>query len=108
MINKVDKQIDNINSSLAWIKNNKPNDYKVKFINLVEQRRRLKVVKRASFDNPAIAAFGKSQVGKSYLMSCILQKRDITDNKEQVKAFKVKANNKEYDFIKEVNPIGDD
>ena len=104
MKNKVDKQINNINESLAWIKRNNPDDYKVKFINLVEQRRRLKVVKRASADNPAIAAFGISQVGKSYLMSCILQKRDSDGS---VKQFKVNCGGNEYDFIKEINPIGD-
>ena len=104
MIDNVTKQINNINESLEWIRNNKPNDYKVKFINLVEQRRRLRVVQRAAKDNPAIAAFGKSQVGKSYLMSCILQKREADG---AVKQFKVCCGNKEYDFIKEVNPIGD-
>lgn len=103
MLSKISNQIDNINDSLAWIKANKNADYKVKFINLIEQRRKLNVVKRAFADNPAIAAFGKSQVGKSYLMSCLLQKRE----NDGIKPFKVCASNKEYDFIKEINPIGD-
>lgn len=99
MVQEISKQIDNVDKALAWIKINKADDYQVKFLDLVEQRRRLKMVKRAASDNPAIAAFGKSQVGKSYLMSCILQNKG--------KAFKVCTNGNEYDFIKEINPIGD-
>lgn len=99
MIQEISKQIDNVNRAIDWIKTNKSEDYHVKFLDLVEQRRKLKELKRAKGVNPAIAAFGKSQVGKSYLMSCILQNKG--------KAFTVSANGKEYDFIKEINPIGD-
>lgn len=98
MLDTVSKQIENINESLVWIKTNKPDDYKVKFLNLVEQRRKLKVVLRAAGDNPGIAAFGESQVGKSYLMSCLLQNQD--------RPFMVKSGDKEHNFVFDINPPG--
>ncbi len=104
MKEQISRQIENINDSLAWIKKYRPDDYSVKFVSLVEQRRKLNILLRAAKDNPAIAAFGKSQVGKSYLMSCILQKRESSGC---MTSFKVRANGQEYDFIKEINPIGD-
>jgi hypothetical protein len=100
MLNEILRQIEIINDSLAWIKRNKPNDYELRFFSLVEERRKLKVLARAAAENPAIAAFGASQVGKSYLMSCLLQDKGqpfmVSDNK-----------GKEYNFINSINPIGD-
>ena len=63
MITKIADQIENINKSLDWIKKNKPQDYDQKFIQLIELRRTLRKVLSASYNNPGIAAFGKSQVG---------------------------------------------
>ena len=99
MIQKINTQIGVINDALAWIKKNKPEHYKQRFMQLVEERRKLRKIALAAANNPGIAAFGKSQVGKSYLMSSILQ--------EKGKPFKVKANDTEYDFIGKINPIGD-
>jgi hypothetical protein len=100
MLNEILRQIGIINDSLAWIKRNKPNDYELRFFSLVEERRKLKVLARAAAENPAIAAFGASQVGKSYLMSCLLQDKGkpfmVSDNKGN-----------EYNFINSINPIGD-
>ncbi len=99
MIQSIKSQISNINSSLEWIKKNRPADYEQKFLQLVEERRQLKRLEIANEDNPAIAAYGVSQVGKSYLMNCILQKNgDI---------FKIKADGKSYKFIEEMNPKTD-
>lgn len=99
MTNKIEKQIGNINDSLNWIKKNKPADYDQKFIQLVELRRSLIKVQKASLNNPGIAAFGKSQVGKSYLIGCLLQ--------DNGKPFMVKANNESYDFVSRINPPSD-
>lgn len=99
MIQKINAQIEAINSALTWIKRNKPEHYKQRFMQLVEERRKLRKIAMAVANNPGIAAFGKSQVGKSYLMSSILQ--------EKGKPFKVRANDTEYDFIGKINPIGD-
>ena len=99
MIQEINKQISVINDALNWIRRYKPEHYKQRFIQLVEERRKLRKIAHAESDNPGIAAFGKSQVGKSYLMSSILQ------NKRE--RFKVKANGTEYEFIGKINPIGD-
>jgi len=99
MINKIKKQIENINKSLEWIKNNKPADYNQKFLQLIEERRKLRILKNAERKNPGIAAFGQSQVGKSYLMNCILQNRN--------EPFMVESEGKSHNFVDEINPIGE-
>lgn len=99
MVEQIKQQIENINQTLDWIKRNKPEHYEQRFMQLVEERRKMHKIQKAEEENPAIAAFGKSQVGKSYLMSSILQ------NKGQ--SFMVKANGRTYNFIDEMNPITD-
>lgn len=99
MITKIADQIENINKSLDWIKKNKPQDYDQKFIQLIELRRTLRKVLSASYNNPGIAAFGKSQVGKSYLISCLLQ--------DNGKPFMVKAGNELHNFVYKINPPSD-
>lgn len=99
MITKIVDQIENINKSLDWIKKNKPQDYDQKFIQLIELRRTLRKVLSASYNNPGIAAFGKSQVGKSYLISCLLQ--------DNGKPFMVKAGNELHNFVYKINPPSD-
>ena len=64
MLQTIKSQIENINASLEWIRKNKPNDYEQRFLQLVEERRKLKKLDTANQDNPAIAAYGVSQVGK--------------------------------------------
>ena len=96
MTQNITNQIENINKSLEWIKKNKPQDYEQKFLQLVEERRKLKKLRAANQENPAIAAFGVSQVGKSYLMNCILQKDGVP--------FLIEANGRHYKFIEEMNP----
>ncbi|MBQ4063467.1 MAG: hypothetical protein IJC92_04225 [Bacteroidaceae bacterium] len=96
MIQGIKTQISNINSSLEWIKKNRPTDYEQKFLQLVEERRQLKRLEIADEDNPAIAVYGGYQVGKTYLTNSILRKNDDT--------FKIKADGKSYKFIEEINP----
>jgi len=100
MIQKLNKQINNINESLAWIKKHKPDHYKVRFMQLVEERRKLRKLAKAELENPAIAVFGESQKGKSYLIGNLLQKNGIP--------FMVKINGgrEEEDFVQNINPIG--
>lgn len=92
----IKKQIENINDAIEWIRKNRPNEYESKFLQLVEERRKLKSIADASETNPGIAAYGVSQVGKSYLMNCMLQKEG--------KPFMLEANGKRYNFIEEMNP----
>lgn len=99
MISKIKDQIENINKSLEWIKKNKPQDFEQKYIQLIGLRRSLSKVLSASYNNPGIAAFGKSQVGKSYLISCLLQ--------DKGKPFMVKAGDDNYNFVYKINPPSD-
>lgn len=101
MIHNIQNQIGYINESLEWIRNNRPNDYEQKFIQLVECRRILRRLYTAAGNNPGIAAFGKSQVGKSYLISCLLQGKDQSG---KGLPFMVKSAKKEYDFVLKINP----
>ncbi|MDE5636241.1 MAG: hypothetical protein K2I52_08065, partial [Muribaculaceae bacterium] len=64
------KQVENINQAIAWVRKNKHADYEVKFLEMVEERRKLLMIADAAECNPGIAAYGVSQVGKSYLMNC--------------------------------------
>ena len=91
MLQEIRNQIDNINQSLAWIRKNKEEDYYQRFLQLVDNRRTLKKIESAIANNPGIAAFGKSQVGKSYLISCLLQGRDRDgkDVREEVESQRV-------------------
>ena len=101
MLQEIKKQIDNINKSIEWVKQNKPNDYNSKFIQLVKERRTLKKIEIAIANNPGIAAFGKSQVGKSYLISCLLQGRDASGRDLP---FMVRAGQESYNFVYKINP----
>lgn len=91
------KQISLINDSLNWIKKYKPDQYEQRFLQLVAERCRLRKLLLTVDENPAIAAYGESQKGKSYVITNML-----SDNGSP---FTVKAPEREYDFVKEINPI---
>lgn len=94
------EQIETINKSLRWIKKHKPQHYEQRFLELVGQRRKLKQIEAAQKEKPAIAAFGESQKGKSYLIGNLLQK--------QKRPFMVKnETGEDINFVDRVNPIGD-
>lgn len=95
----IKKQIENIDNSLRWIKKYHPEQYEQRFLQLVEERRKLKNIEDVDSENPAIAAYGVSQVGKSYLMNCMLQKNG--------KPFVINAEGQTYNFIEEMNPKTD-
>lgn len=90
------KRIEQINESLSWIKKYRQDQYERLFMPLVECRKTLKKIAAAEDNNPGIAAFGKSQVGKSYLISCLLQ--------DNGKPFEVMADGKPYNFVFSINP----
>ncbi len=103
------RQIENINKSLRWVKAHRPDVFEQRFLQLVEERRKLRKIARAAEDNPAIAAYGKSQVGKSYLMSNMLQQEvTLPDGRKTIKPFEVVADGRRYNFIDEMNPITKD
>ena len=91
--------MNQITSALEWIRVNNPEQYPQKFLQLVPLRCELRKMLRAQDENPAIAAYGESQKGKSYLMGNLLQKNGAP--------FMVRCGGKEYDFVSQINPIGD-
>lgn len=97
MKNSIQTQINNINDALAWIKVNKPDQYEQRFLQLVNERCRLRKIAATELENPAIAAYGESQKGKSYVITNLL-----SDNG---RPFTIKSPEREYDFVKEINPI---
>lgn len=101
--------IESINKSLQWLKKYHTEDYDQRFLQLVEERRKLRKIVETEKDNPAIAAYGKSQVGKSYLMSNMLQREEIlTDGRKVIQPFEVEADGQLYNFIDKMNPITHD
>lgn len=95
----IKQQIENIDKSIQWMKEYRPEHYDTRFLQLVEERRKLRILENAERSNPGIAAFGQSQVGKSYLMNCILQDGGTP--------FLVESPKGSHNFVHEINPIGD-
>ncbi len=65
---------------------------------MVECRSQLQEMEDTLKELPAIAAYGESQKGKSYLIGNLLQKDG--------KAFMVSSAEGSFDFVKQLNPIG--
>lgn len=95
----IKREISYIDSALAWIRRNKPEQYQQKFLQLIPLKCELNKILKAQEENPAIAAYGESQKGKSYLMGNLLQKGGTP--------FKINCKGEEYDFVARINPIGD-
>lgn len=101
-------QIENINRGLEWIRKHKPEQFDQQFLLLVENRRRLRQLLAAQTFNPGIAAYGKSQVGKSHIMGCLLQQEiKNADGTKSIKPFEVNVNGKKYNFVEQINPPGE-
>jgi len=96
----INKQLEIIEKSNAWIKNSlEGNKAKEAYRTMVNWRRKLNKKKYALDGNPAAAMYGESQVGKSYLISSLLS--------EEGKPFSIKdENNIVHNFIEEINPPG--
>jgi len=100
MEEKIQKQLELIEKSNAWIKNSLEGEkQKGAYRNMVNCRRKLNRKKFALEGNPAAAIYGESQVGKSYLVSSLLS--------EEGKPFSITdENNVVHNFIEEINPPG--
>lgn len=98
-IKNIQEKIDLITGSLEWIKEHRNESYQQKFLRMVPLRCELRKMLLAKEENPAIAAYGESQKGKSYLMGNLLQKNG--------NPFMVRCDGREYDFVAQINPIGD-
>lgn len=74
MIHKIDEQIALINKALEWAEKYRPDTFQ--FEEFKKQRRKLKKIRFAISENCSAAAYGESQVGKSYLMSSLLSSQN--------------------------------
>ena len=92
----IDKQLSLIQGSLDWENKFKKETFPKKEIK--EYRRLVKKIQYALQNRCSIAAYGESQVGKSYLMSSLLSSSDSP--------FVIVNNGKEYSFVDEINPSG--
>lgn len=75
MIQNINSQIAEIERSIAWAKKFDKSTFPVE--ELKEYRRRLKKIANALSENCSAAAYGESQVGKSYLMSSLFQQQSL-------------------------------
>lgn len=94
--NNIEKQLSLIQSSLEWADKFGKDSFTRK--DFKEYRRQTKRIKYALQNRCSIAAYGESQVGKSYLMSSLLS--------SSTAPFVILNNGKEYSFIDEINPSG--
>lgn len=102
LIKNISGQINSINEFIRWSQTNLAESRKVEvFKKLVDNRRKLKRYLFSLSSNPAIAAFGESQKGKSYVISSLLASKGhqfTVADKDGV----------EYNFIEEMNPPTND
>lgn len=92
----MDTLLSVIGDSLNWANEYKKDSFpKKKF---KEYRRIVKTIKNSLQSRCSIAAYGESQVGKSYLMSSLLSLDGLP--------FEVEYDGKKYNFVNEINPSG--
>lgn len=96
MIKDIDNHISIINDSLEWAKEYGKESFPAE--QFKEYRRKLSKIRKALTGNCSAAAYGESQVGKSYLMSSLLSSADHP--------FVIEFDGKEYSFIDNINPSG--
>jgi hypothetical protein len=96
MIEDIDKNLEVIETALKWAdrygKESFPKDA------FKDYRRKLRKIKYALSENCSTAAYGESQVGKSYLMSSLLSSPSSP--------FVIMNRGKAYRFVDEINPSG--
>lgn len=96
MIHHIERHIDLINSSIDWA--HKYNKASFPYELFKDYRRKLRRIHEAMEENCSAAAYGESQVGKSYLMSSLLSSPEAP--------FVITNNGKSYSFIDDINPSG--
>ena len=100
MIDDINRNLDIIEKSINWAIKYKKDSFPYEVFK--NYRRKLKRIGNAISENCSAAAYGESQVGKSYLMSSLLSTPSnpfVIINKEQ-------GQEKKYSFIDEINPSG--
>lgn len=90
------KQIDTIEKSIAWANQHKKDSFPREIFK--DYRRQVKKIRFSLEERCSAAAYGESQVGKSYLMSSLLSSPDTP--------FMITNGGNSYSFIDELNPSG--
>jgi len=96
MVQNIKLQISIIERSIAWANKYGKDTFPIE--GLKEYRRRLKKIYDSLEENCSSAAYGESQVGKSYLMSSLLSTPESP--------FVITNKDKTYSFIDKINPSG--
>ena len=100
LINNVTNQINSINNFIIWCDSHLQESRREEtFKKLVNIRRQLKRLRFSLESNPAIAAFGESQKGKSYVISSLLARKG-----QQFMVLDPKTGDN-YNFVEQLNPI---
>ena len=100
LIKNVSNQISSINNFIQWCDNHLQESRREEtFKKLVNVRRHLKRLRFSLESNPAIAAFGESQKGKSYVISSLLARKG-----QQFMVLDPKTGDS-YNFVEQLNPI---
>lgn len=100
LIDNVIEQINSINHFIKWGDNHLQESRREEtFKKLVNVRRQLKRLRFSLESNPAIAAFGESQKGKSYVISSLLARKG-----QQFMVIDPKSGDS-YNFVEQLNPI---
>lgn len=96
MLNDIDKHIQIVQDSLKWANEFHKESFPSEPFK--DYRRKLKRIQAALTGNCSIAAYGESQVGKSYLISSLLSSASLP--------FVIENEGRKYSFIDQINPSG--
>ncbi len=92
----INSRLETVEKALRWIAN-VPAAEQLRFREkLVNLRREYKRIRFAVEERPSVAAFGESQMGKSYLVSAMLSTPDAP--------FAVTDGQRSFNFINDINP----
>lgn len=99
MKDRISKDGKAISQAIEWEKNLDEPKRDHWHSTLVGVQRDIEDIRFALSDRPSVAAYGESQMGKSYLISAMLSDPDVP--------FCISDGANTYDFIKEINPSED-
>lgn len=100
LIQNVTNQISSINNFISWADSHLQQSRREEtFKKLVNVRRQLKRLRFSLESNPAIAAFGESQKGKSYVISSLLARKGQQFMVNDPKTCE------SFNFVEQLNPI---
>lgn len=91
-----DSRNKTLSEAMQWISHVPASEQHIYHERLVNARRNYNKIRFAVEERPSVAAFGESQMGKSYLVSALLSQPDVP--------FCVTNGGETYNFINDINP----